>query len=55
MPAVSKQQAKLMYAAKNNPEVAKRTGISPSVAEEFVGGMTKKRFSKLRDKVSKKD
>ena len=54
MPAQSRAQARLMYAAKNNPEVAKRTGISPEVAQEFTEGMSKKRFSKLREKVSKK-
>lgn len=54
MPAKSKAQARLMYAAQNNPEVAKRTGISPEVAHEFTQGMTKKRFGKLKDKIGKK-
>ncbi len=54
MPAVSKAQARLMYAAQNNPKVAKKTGISPEVAHEFTDSMTKKRFSKLKEKVGNK-
>ena len=37
MPAKSEKQAKLMQAAKHNPEVAKRTGITPSVAKKVLG------------------
>jgi hypothetical protein len=44
-----------MYAAQNNPDVAKRVGIKPEVAHEFTQGMTKRRWSKLKDKISKKD
>lgn len=54
MPAKSKAQARLMYAAQNNPEVAKRIGIKPEVAHEFTQGMTKKRFGKLKDKIGNK-
>lgn len=54
MPAKSKAQARLMYAAENNPEVAKRTGIKPEVAHEFTEGMSKKRFAKLKEKVGNK-
>lgn len=36
MPAKSKAQFRLMQAAAHNPEVAKRTGISKSVAGEFI-------------------
>ncbi len=54
MPAKSKAQARLMYAAQNNPEVAKRIGIKPEVAHEFTEGMTKQRFAKLKNKISKK-
>jgi hypothetical protein len=54
VPAKSVKQAKLMYAVQNNPEVAKKTGISPEVAHEFTEGMTKKRWSKLKEKVGNK-
>ena len=37
MPAKSEKQAKLMQAAKHNPEVAKRTGVTPSVAKKVLG------------------
>lgn len=53
MPAKSKQQAKFFYAMENNPEEAKKKGISPSVAHEFTDGMTKERFSKLKKKIGK--
>lgn len=36
MPSKSRAQHNLMEAAAHNPEVAKRTGISKKVAEEFV-------------------
>jgi hypothetical protein len=35
MPSKSKAQAKLMRAAAHNPGLAKRAGVSPSVAKEF--------------------
>lgn len=35
MPAVSEAQRRLMFAARSNPEVAKRTGVPQSVAREF--------------------
>jgi hypothetical protein len=35
MPAVSQAQFRLMQAAKHNPEVRERTGISKKVASEF--------------------
>jgi len=35
MPSVSEAQRRLMFAARNNPEVAKRTGVPQSVAREF--------------------
>ncbi len=55
MPAKSKSQYKLMKAAENNPEFAKKVGIDPEVAAEFTKGNTgKKRFSKLKEKVSGK-
>lgn len=53
MPSTSKSQYKFFKAVQNNPQLAKEKHISPEVAREFTEGMTKKRFSKLRDKVSK--
>lgn len=39
MPAKSKAQYRLMQAAKHNPKVAKKMGIAPSTAAEFVSGV----------------
>ena len=36
MPAKSKAQLRMMQAAEHNPEFAKKVGIKPSVAKEFV-------------------
>jgi hypothetical protein len=55
MPAKSKQQFKFMKAVENNPEFAKKVGIDPEVAAEFTkGNKGKKRFAKLKEKVSGK-
>lgn len=55
MPAKSKSQYRLMKAAENNPEFAKKVGIEPEVAAEFTkDNKGKKRFSKLKEKVSGK-
>jgi len=54
MPAVSRQQAKFFYAMENNPKEAAKRGISPEVAKEYTQGMTKKRWSKLKDKIGNK-
>ncbi len=54
MPSVSKQQFKFFEVMKHNPEEAKKKGISPRVANEYTQGMTKGRFAKLKDKISKK-
>lgn len=55
MPAKSKAQFKFMKAAENNPEFAKKVGIEPEVAAEFTkGNKGKKRFAKLKEKVSGK-
>ncbi len=54
MPAKSKQQAKFFYAMENNPEEAKKKGISQDIAHEFTDGMTKSRFKKLKEKIGKK-
>ena len=39
MPPVSKAQNRFMQAAKNDPVLAKKLGIKPSAAKEFVAGM----------------
>jgi len=55
MPASSKKQFRFMKAAENNPEFAKKVGIEPEVAAEFTkGNVGKKRFAKLKEKVSGK-
>jgi hypothetical protein len=52
MSAKSKAQFRLMKAAENNPEFAKKVGIEPSVAKEFTkGNVGKKRFKKLKEKL----
>lgn len=52
MPAKSKAQFRLMKAAENNPEFAKKAGIDPKVAKEFTkSNKGKKRYSKLREKL----
>jgi hypothetical protein len=52
MPAKSKAQFKLMKAAENNPEFAKKVGISQEVAKEYTkGNKGKKRFGKLKEKL----
>jgi transposase len=47
----SRQQQKLMYAAAQDPEVAKKTGVSQKVAREFIKSTPKKRFKKLKEKL----
>jgi hypothetical protein len=55
MPAVSKQQYKLMKAIEHDPKVAKRIGMSQEQAKEYTkSNVGKKRFSKLKEKVGKK-
>jgi len=55
MPAKSKKQFKFMKAAENNPDFAEKVGIEPEVAKEFTkGNVGKKRFAKLKEKVSGK-
>ena len=53
MPAVSRQQYKFFKAMEENPKLAKEHGVSPKVAHEFTDDMTKKRWSKLKKKISK--
>jgi len=53
MPAKSKAQYRFMKAVEGgyiHPQ-----GLSPEKAKEYTEGMGKKRFGKLREKVSKKD
>lgn len=55
MPAVSKQQYKLMKAIEHSPKVAKKFGMSQEQAAEYTkSNVGKKRFSKLKEKVGKK-
>jgi len=51
VPIKSRQQQKLMYAAANDPQVAKETGVSQKVAREFIKATPKKRFKKLKEKL----
>ena len=56
MAAKSKAQFRLMKAAENNPEFAKKVGIEPSVAKEFTkANKGKKRFAKLKEKLGMKN
>jgi hypothetical protein len=50
----SKSQQRLMYAVANNPKVAKETGISKEVADEFIKSTPKHKFKKLKEKLGKK-
>lgn len=50
MPAVSKQQFKFMKAVESGS--IKTPGLSKEKAHEFTEGMSKKRFSKLKEKVN---
>ena len=54
MPAKSKAQFRLMKAIENNPELAKKIGMSQEQAKEYTkANVGKKRFSKLKEKLSK--
>jgi hypothetical protein len=55
VPIKSRQQQKLMYAAANDPEVAKKTGVSQKVAREFIESTPKSKFKKLRKKLGCKE
>lgn len=50
----SKAQQRLMYAAASNPEVAKKTGVSKKVAEEYIKATPKKKFKKLKERLCNK-
>ena len=49
---VSQQQAKLMYAAAEDPKIAKKTGVSQKVAREFIKKSRGQKVGKLPKKVS---
>ena len=51
----SQQQAKLMYAAADDTDVAKKTGVSQKVAKEFVKKSHGQKVSKLPKKVKEGD
>ena len=54
MPAKSQAAYKLMKAAENNPQFAKKVGIDPEVAKEFTeSNVGSKRFSKLKERIKK--
>lgn len=55
MPAKSRQQYKFFKHLEENPQEAKEKGLSNKQVHEFTDDMTKKRFAKLKEKVSKKD
>jgi hypothetical protein len=50
MPIRSKKQQRLMYATLNGAD----TGVSKEVAKDFIEATPKKKFTKLREKVSGK-
>lgn len=51
MPAKSKAQFRLMKAVESNPKVAKKVGMSPSVAAEYTeSNVGKKSYGKLPEK-----
>ena len=52
MPSVSKAQFRFMKSVEEGK--AKAPGLSAEKAHEFTEGMTKKRFAKLKNKISKK-
>lgn len=50
MPFRSEAQRRLMYAAAQNPEVAKKTGVPQSVANKYIAESHGKKLArKLRD------
>ena len=51
MPIKSKSQQRLMYATLGGAD----TGVDKKVAKEFIESTPKKRFKKLKEKVSKKN
>ena len=52
MPAKTKSQFRLMKAAENNPEFARKVGIKPSVAAEYTSSNKgKKAYSRLPERM----
>ena len=52
MPAKTKSQFRLMKAAENNPAFARKVGIKPSVAQEFIqSNVGKKAYGKLPERM----
>lgn len=54
MPTKSRAQQRLMFAASKNPKVAKKTGVSKKVADDFVAADKARGPKKLPEKVAKK-
>jgi len=50
MPSTSEKQKRFMQAAANNPEFAKKAGISQSVAKEYVEADKRKLAKALRER-----
>jgi ectoine hydroxylase-related dioxygenase (phytanoyl-CoA dioxygenase family) len=53
MPSRSQAQNRLMHAAAENPSVAKRTGVSESVAKDFVMADVGRKIAGLPEHVKK--
>lgn len=53
MPAKSRQQYKFFKYLEENPEEAKKKGLSEEQVHDFTD-ISKQRFAKLKEKVSKK-
>jgi hypothetical protein len=54
VPSRSKAQFRFFQAMKNDPEQAKEMGLSKETIKDYTS-MTKKRFAKLKEKISKKN
>ena len=54
MPSKSKAQQRLMFAAKKDPKLRKKKGISKKVADEFVAADKARGPKKLPEKAVKK-
>ena len=53
MPAKSKAQFRFFKAMENDPAQAKEHGLTKKTIKDYTS-MTKKRFAKLKEKISKK-
>lgn len=54
MPSVSKSQYRYFKFLEENPEEAKKKGVSESTAKEYTQGMTKERWKSLKEVLNKK-